>query len=219
VATKLRVVVADEKPLMRAGVAALLTHEPDIDVIAEVGTGEDAVASAKEFSPDVMVIDILMTGGFAATRAVVELGVSVFVLAGHQLDLSGYSALRAGASGLLLRDAAPTELVDAIRTVAAGGGWLDPTVTRELLREFAGRAEPGARTPQELHQLTNREREVLSLMAHGFSNKEIAKRLLIREGTVKSHVGRVLTKLQLQDRAQAVAFAYQSGLIVVPPKT
>ena len=210
--------VADEQPLMRAGVSMLLSAQADFDVVAEVGDGDEAAAAARRCAPDVMVMDVSMKGGLKATRTAVGLGIRVFVLAGRPLDVAAYGALRAGATGLLLKDAAPTDLLRAIRTVAAGDGWLDPAVTRDLLREFAGRAEPGTRTPQELRQLTDREREVLVMVAHGFSNKEIAERLVIREGTVKSHFGRVLAKLRLQDRAQAVAAAYLSGLVVVPPR-
>ncbi len=212
---KISVVVADEQPLMRAGLGMLLTVESNIEVVAEAATGVGAVVAAREWSPEVAIVDGLIVDGLDATRELTDMGVSVLVLTGHCLDAVLYGALRAGATGLLLKSTARSELVQAIRAVAAGDGWLDPAVTRMLMREFASRAEPGARTPQELSQLTGREREVLIMVAHGFTNREIAERLFIQEGTVKAHIGRVLTKLRLRDRAQAVAAAYQNGLVVV----
>jgi DNA-binding NarL/FixJ family response regulator len=164
--------------------------------------------------------------GVAATRVITadafstspDRPVKVLVLTTYHVDEAVYGALRAGASGFLLKDAAPTELIQAVRVVAAGDAWLDPTVARGLLAEFAARPEPAARTPAELSQLTPREREVLVQIAHGLSNAEVASALFIGEGTVKTHLGRVLTKLGLRDRAQAVATAYRSGLMTLPPQ-
>ncbi|MBO4204602.1 DNA-binding response regulator [Micromonospora echinofusca] len=204
----------------------LLTGEPDVEVVAEVPDGVDVLDAARRYRPDLVVLDGLDGGNLDVIRTVTGAGfaadpqrpVRVLVLTGDGSDLTVYRALRAGTAGLLLRDTAPNELLRAIRVVAAGLGWLDPAVTRQLIRDFAARSEPGVRTPAELRQLTNRERQVLTLAAQGFSNTEIAGRLFITEGTVKSHMGRVLMKLRLTNRAQAVAVAYQSGLVVVPPR-
>ncbi|RIV41661.1 DNA-binding response regulator [Micromonospora radicis] len=197
----------------------LLAAEPDIEVVGECGDGAEALASARRLRPDVVLMDVRMPGvdGVAATRAIAadDTGVRVLVLTTYHVDDAVRAALRAGASGFLLKDAVPAELTMAVRAVAAGEAWLDPAVTRSLLTEFAALgAQPGP-AAAELARLTDRERQVLVQMAYGLSNAEIAARLHIGDATVKTHVGRVLMKLGLRDRAQAVAAAYRGGLM--PP--
>ena len=219
----IKVLLADDQPLVRTGIAMLLASSPDIEVSGEAANGAEAVALAAELQPDVLLMDVRMPGvdGVEATRRVTADGfapdpdrpVKVLILTTYNADSTVYAALRAGASGFLLKDAAPDELVSAVRAVAGGDGWLDPSVILGLLREFAARPETVLPTPAELAALTPREREVLVLMAHGLSNAEISRRLFIGEGTTKTHVGRILMKLSLRDRAQAVAAAYQAGLV------
>jgi DNA-binding NarL/FixJ family response regulator len=219
----IRVLLADDQPLVRAGIAMLLAASPDIAVVGEADDGERAVELAATLQPDVLVMDVRMPGmdGVEATRRVAADGfasdpdrpVKVMILTTYNVDATVYAALRAGASGFLLKDAAPDELVSAVRALAGGDGWLDPAITRGLLREFASRPETQLPAPAELAVLTPREREVLVLMAYGLSNVEISRRLFIGEGTTKTHVGRILMKLSLRDRAQAVAAAYQAGLV------
>jgi DNA-binding NarL/FixJ family response regulator len=226
----IQVLLADDQPLIRAGIAMLLTAETDIDVAAEVDDGRQAVEQARLLQPDVVVMDVRMPGtdGVEATRQITgdsfsadpDRPVKVLILTTYNVDETVYAALRAGASGFLLKHAAPAELVGAVRAVAAGDGWLDPPVARGMLREFAARPEPQLPTPAELERLTARECEVLALVAYGLSNAEIAGRLVIGEGTVKTHFGRILMKLGIRDRAQAVATAYQTGLVApgtLPP--
>ncbi|WP_233558716.1 response regulator [Micromonospora radicis] len=215
----IRVLLADDQPLVRSGIAMLLAAEPDIEVVGECGDGAEALASARRLRPDVVLMDVRMPGvdGVAATRAIAadDTGVRVLVLTTYHVDDAVRAALRAGASGFLLKDAVPAELTMAVRAVAAGEAWLDPAVTRSLLTEFAALgAQPGP-AAAELARLTDRERQVLVQMAYGLSNAEIAARLHIGDATVKTHVGRVLMKLGLRDRAQAVAAAYRGGLM--PP--
>jgi DNA-binding NarL/FixJ family response regulator len=219
----IKVLLADDQPLVRTGIAMLLSASPDISVVGEATDGAAAVELAATLKPDVLVMDVRMPGvdGVEATRQVTADGfatdpdrpVKVLVLTTYNVDATVYAALRAGASGFLLKDAAPDELVSAVRAVAGGEGWLDPSVTRGLLREFAARPETQLPAPAEMAVLTPREREVLVLMAHGLTNAEISRRLFIGEGTTKTHVGRILMKLSLHDRAQAVAAAYQTGLV------
>ncbi|MGW1675188.1 response regulator [Streptomyces sp. NPDC002324] len=219
----IKVLLADDQLLVRTGIAMLLASSPDVVVVGEAEDGGRAVELAAELQPDVLLMDVRMPGvdGVEATRRVTADGfapdpdrpVKVLILTTYNVDATVYAALRAGASGFLLKDAAPDELVSAVRALADGDGWLDPSVTRGLLREFAERPETHLPTPAEMAVLTPREREVLVLMAHGLSNAEISRRLFIGEGTTKTHVGRILTKLSLRDRAQAVATAYQSGLV------
>jgi len=212
----IRVLIADDQALMRGGFRMILEAEPDLEVVGEAIDGADAVRGFGRSHPDVVVMDVRMPSmdGIEATRRITELDDSarVLMLTTFDLDEYVYDALRAGASGFLLKDRPPEELVKAVRVVAAGDALLAPTVTRRLIEEFAHR--PATPTmPQGLDELTEREREVLVLMARGLSNAEIAGELFVAETTVKTHVGRVLHKLHLRDRAQAVVLAYESGLV------
>ena len=219
----MRVLLADDQPMVRAGLAMLLASEPDIDAVDEAGDGQQAIDLAAATRPDVVVMDVRMptVDGVAATRAIVTAGlataagapVRVLILTTYHVDDAVYAALRVGASGFLLKDKAPADLVSAVRAVAAGAAWLDPVVARGLLDEFAARPDEVRPAPAALATLTRREREVLALAATGLSNVEIARHLTVGEATVKTHLGRVLTKLGLRDRAQAVAAAYQTGLV------
>lgn len=212
----IRVLIADDQALMRGGFRMILEAEDDIEVVGEAIDGRDAIEQFGRLEPDVVVMDIRMPAmdGIEATRRLTE-GESparVLILTTFDLDEYVYGALRAGASGFLLKDRPPEELVAAVRVVAAGEALLAPSITRRLIEEFAKR--PGTSgPPQGLDELTDREREVLVLMAQGLSNSEIAGRLYVAETTVKTHVGHVLQKLQLRDRAQAVVVAYESGLV------
>jgi DNA-binding NarL/FixJ family response regulator len=192
----------------------ILESEPDIDVVGEAADGREAVHKAGLLHPDVVLMDIQMPvlDGVQATRMLADSPVRVLVVTTFDTDEYVYSALRAGASGFLLKDAPPEELAAAVRTVAAGGGLLAPSVTRRLIEEFARRPAP-LEAPKELEELTERELEVLGLIARGLSNSEIATALSVGEATVKTHVGRVLTKLGLRDRVQAVVLAYECGLV------
>jgi DNA-binding NarL/FixJ family response regulator len=224
----IRVVVVDDQPLVRAGIVMLVNAEEDIAVVAEATDGKDALTQIRAHRPDVVLMDVRMPGtdGVAATRAVVEEGLSaqngqpvgVIILTTYHIDEAVYAALRAGASGFLLKDAAPAEIVNAIRSVVAGEAWLDPAVARRLIDEFAARPEPHTPTPAEMAQLTPREREVLSLMARGLSNADVALELFISEATVKTHLARVMMKLGVREKAQAVAAAYQTGLVQPPTR-
>lgn len=219
----IRVIVADDQPLVRAGIALLLTAEPDIEVVAHANDGSEAVALAERLQPDVVLMDVRMPGtdGVEATGHISrddfsdhpDNPVKVLILTTYHVDETVYAALRAGASGFLLKDAVPQELVAAVRAVAAGEAWLDPAVARRLLDEFAARPDPRVPTPADMQHLTAREGEVLVLAAYGLSNAEIAEHLVVSTATVKTHLGRVLIKLGLRDRAQAIAAAYQSGLV------
>ncbi len=212
----IRVVIADDQALMRGGFRMILEAEPDLEVVGEAIDGADAVRGFERWHPDVVVMDVRMPSmdGIEATRRITELddAARVLMLTTFDLDEYVYDALRAGASGFLLKDRPPEELVQAVRVVAAGDALLAPTVTRRLIEEFAHRPASPA-VPRGLDELTEREREVLVLMARGLSNAEIAGELFVAETTVKTHVGRVLHKLHLRDRAQAVVLAYESGLV------
>jgi DNA-binding NarL/FixJ family response regulator len=214
-----RVVVADDQLLVRAGFRVLVDSAPDLEVVGEAGDGTEAVELARRERPDVVLMDIRMPSmdGLEATRRIVadELlaGVRVLVLTTFDLDEYVYQALRAGASGFLLKDTPPADLLAAIRVVAAGDALLAPRVTRRLIEEFARRPEPAAVAPAALAALTQREREVLALVARGLTNAEIADRLFVSAATTKTHVSRVLAKLRARDRAQLVMLAYETGLV------
>jgi DNA-binding NarL/FixJ family response regulator len=211
----IRVLIADDQALMRTGFRMILNAQPDIDVVGEAIDGADAIRHYERLVPDVVVMDVRMPtmDGIEATRRLTALDAParVLILTTFDLDEYVYEALRAGASGFLLKDRPPEELVAAVRVVAGGEALLAPSVTRRLIEEFAKRAPAPGRA--ELAELTDREREVLVLMARGLSNGEIARSLYVAETTVKTHVGRVLGKLRLRDRVQAVVLAYESGLV------
>jgi DNA-binding NarL/FixJ family response regulator len=212
--TRLRVVIADDQPMMRAGFKAVLEATGSIEVVAEAETGDEAVQAANAHSPDVVLMDIQMPGmdGIEATRRLPRQ--RVLILTTFGLDEYIVDALRAGASGFLLKDAPTQDVVDAVRSVAAGDAVLSPAVTRQLLDQV-GRRLPAAvaRTPDALEDLTDREREVLRMLAAGLSNAEISEALVLSEATVKTHVSNLLGKLKLRDRVQAVIYAYETGLI------
>jgi DNA-binding NarL/FixJ family response regulator len=215
----IRVLVADDQTLVRAGFRVLVESAPDLEVVGEAGDGAEAVELARQQLPDVVLMDIRMprVDGLEATRRIVALdraeAVRVLVLTTFDLDEYVYEALRAGASGFLLKDTPPADLLAAIRVVAAGDALLAPSVTRRLIAEFARRPEPSPVTPAALATLTDREREVLGLVAHGLSNSEIAQRLVVSPATSKTYVSRLLAKLGARDRAQLVAIAYETGLV------
>jgi DNA-binding NarL/FixJ family response regulator len=214
---RIRVLIADDQEMIRSGLRLILAAEPDIDVVAEVSDGDDAVAAARRLRPDVTLMDIRMPrlDGLQATRRLLAdtaPPTRVVVLTTFDIDTYVYEALRAGASGFLLKNAPAEELVQAIRVVASGEGLLDPAVTRRVIEEFA-RTPAQSQPPPELANLTERELEVLHLIARGLSNAEIAARLYVSEATVKTHVARMLTKLRLRDRVQAVVYAYEHGVI------
>jgi DNA-binding NarL/FixJ family response regulator len=215
------VLLADDQPLLRRGFRMILEAEPDLTVVAEAGDGDEAADLARRHTPDVVLMDIRMPGtdGIEATRRITaaDTRVRVLVLTTFDLDEYAFGALRSGASGFMLKDVRPAELVAAIRTVAAGDAVVSPRVTRRLLEEYAhvlplSPAQREQAYPQ-LSALTEREREVLIAVAHGLSNAEIATSLYVSEATVKSHVGRILAKLGLRDRVQVVVLAYETGLV------
>lgn len=212
------VLIVDDQALVRAGFHMILDAEPGVDVVGEAVDGVDAVASVRTLNPDIVLMDIRMPNmdGLAATREILGAAVAttrVIVLTTFDLDDYIYEALRVGASGFLLKDTPPEQLVEAIRIVAAGEALLSPSVTRRVIAEFAGRPDNHPAPPRGYSDLTDREREVLELMARGMSNAEIAAHLVVSETTVKTHVARVLGKLGLRDRVQAVVLAYESGLV------
>jgi DNA-binding NarL/FixJ family response regulator len=213
----IRVLIADDQGMVRSGFSILLNAQPDIVVVGEAVNGEDAVATAAELRPDVVLMDVRMPvlDGLQATRLVTaaEEHPSVLVLTTFDLDDYVYEALRAGASGFLLKDASAQELAAAVRVVAAGEALLAPTVTRRLISEFARMGAPKAPDRSRLGGLTERETEVLGLIARGMSNAEVAAHLVVAEQTVKTHVRRILMKLDLRDRTQAVVYAYETGLV------
>jgi DNA-binding NarL/FixJ family response regulator len=217
------VLLADDQPLLRRGFRMILEAEDGVTVVGEAGDGAEAAALARRLKPDVVLMDIRMPGtdGIEATRRITaaEPGVRVLVLTTFDLDEYAFGALQAGASGFLLKDVRPHELVAAVRTVASGDAVVSPRVTRRLLEEYAQQlpvaddaGDQASRYPQ-LSSLTEREREVLAVVAQGLSNTEIAASLFVSETTVKSHVGRILAKLGLRDRVQIVVLAYESGLV------
>ena len=213
----IRVAVVDDQALVRGGFAMVLGHHDDIEVVAEAGTGLEAIEAARTHRPDVILMDIRMPemDGLAATSRIIEEAdwpVRVLILTTFDPDEYVYKALRAGASGFVLKDIPPEELVTAVRTVADGGALLAPSITRRLIGQFAERLAVDTRTSSRLERLTNREREVLAAIARGLNNTELSEELFIGAATVKSHVSSILSKLGLRDRAQAVVFAYESGL-------
>ena len=215
----IRAALVDDQPLARAGLRAMLDHAEDVTVVGEAWDGLQAVALARSEQPDVMVMDVRMPvmDGIEATRQITSgedtAGVRVLILTTFDLDQAVYSALRAGASGFLLKDTAPERLFDAIRVVAAGDALLAPGVTRRLISEFTRTAPSAPDRPDLLTTLTEREREVLALVGTGLSNHEIAERLVISLATAKTHVHRLLTKLDARDRAQLVVLAYEAGVV------
>ena len=214
----IRVVLADDQVLVRAGFRSLLDNEDDIEVIAEASDGEEAVSLASQTKPDVILMDIRMPklDGIEATRRIAGddrlAGVKVVILTTFELDEYVFESLRAGASGFLVKDTEPLELLHGVRVVAAGESLLSPSVTRRLIAEFATRSTE-RKTLEELDQLTGREREVMALVATGMSNDEIAEHLVVSPATAKTHVSRAMVKLHARDRAQLVVLAYESGLV------
>jgi DNA-binding NarL/FixJ family response regulator len=213
----IRVVLVDDQQLVRAGFRMVLDYQPDMAVVGEAGDGAEALRLLRTTEADVVVMDLRMPvlDGIAATRQICAAGPQpqVLVLTTFDTDEEAFAALQAGASGFLLKSAPPADLLSAIRVVAGGEAVVAPRVTRRLLDRFAGRFVPSPDTPLTPADLTDREREVLLLVAQGLSNAEISARLQIAEATVKTHVGRMLAKLRLRDRVQAVVFAYESGLV------
>jgi DNA-binding NarL/FixJ family response regulator len=212
----INVLIADDQAMMRTGLRLILEAEPDLAVVGEAADGTSAVTNARALRPDVVVMDIRMPvlDGIEATRLLSGSAprTRVLILTTFDIDEHILDALRAGASGFLVKDDAPHALVDAIRTIAAGDAVLAPSVTRRLLDRFAQLPGPG-QTPTDLSSLTAREREVLALIGRGLSNAEIASMLTVSEATIKTHVGHVLMKLNLRDRVQTVIYAYESGLV------
>jgi len=216
----IRVLLVDDQPLLRTGFRMILSAEPDLTIVGEAADGASGVEAARRLLPDVVLMDIRMPvmDGIAATRALVGPGVEnpakVLILTTFGLDEYVVEALRAGASGFLLKDAPPDDLVEAIRIVAAGEALLAPSVTRRLLDRVASRLPPARENAiPALSELTEREMEVLKLVARGLSNAEIAEKLVVSETTIKTHVSRVLAKLEIRDRVQAVILAYETGLV------
>jgi DNA-binding NarL/FixJ family response regulator len=218
----IRVLVADDQPLVRDGLAAIIGADDELELVGDAANGREAVALSRELRPDVVVMDIRMPemDGIDATRAILRApGTSpkILVLTTYDVDDYVYEALRAGASGFMLKDAPRHQLVSAIRTVAAGDTLLAPAVTRRLVERHLRQPDPSA--ARALDELTAREREILVLVGRGLSNVEIADRLTLGESTVKTHIGRVFDKLDLRDRAQAVVIAYETGLVTARPST
>jgi DNA-binding NarL/FixJ family response regulator len=215
VTEQVRVVLVDDDDLMRAGLRSVLSSDETIDVVGEAGDGREAVDRIRELSPDLVLMDIRMPDldGISATREVLATSadVKVVVLTTFEEDDYIFDALSAGASGFLLKRTRPEELIAAIHTVAEGDSLLSPSVTRRVVDRMASQPPP-VRTSRRLDELTPREREVLELVARGLSNREIAEQFVIEESTVKTHVKRILMKLRLRDRVQAVVFAYENGL-------
>ncbi|MFJ7268863.1 response regulator [Streptomyces sp. NPDC099050] len=217
-AAPIKVMIADDQMMVRQGFTLLLDAQPDIQVVGQAVDGAEAVAKVAELVPDVVLMDIRMPGmgGIEATSLITGAPgstVKVLVLTTFDLDEYVYEALRAGASGFLLKDASADQLAEAVRVIAAGDALLAPNITKRLITEFSRLGAPRAPSKARLDELTERETEVLSLVAQGMSNAEIAGHLILAEQTVKTHVGRILVKLGLRDRTQAAVFAYETGLI------
>ena len=214
-----RVLIVDDQSLVRAGFRMILDAEPEIEVVGEASDGLEAVLAAREIEPDVILMDVRMPNvdGLEATRRLLDgqtEGPKVLILTTFDLDEYVYEALRAGASGFLLKDTPPEQLVDAIMIVSRGDALLAPSITRRVIEEFVRRPPSSARRPPpELEELTAREREMLGLIAKGLSNAEIARAAFVSETTVKTHVAHILMKLRLRDRVQAVVYAYENGVV------
>jgi DNA-binding NarL/FixJ family response regulator len=211
-----RVVIADDQELVRAGFAMILSTYSDIEVVAEATNGYEAVTLAASLAPDVVLMDIQMPGvnGIEATRRIIsDTHARVLILTTFDLDEYVYEALRAGATGFLLKDTPPEQLVAAVRTAHRGDALLAPSVTRRLIEEFTQTRKPNPPSPPQFNELSPREAEVFQLLARGLTNHEIAGQLVVGENTVKTHVARILTKLDLRDRVQAVVLAYETGLV------
>lgn len=214
----IRVVIADDQALVRAGFRKILEADPEIEVVSEAQDGLEAVDASRRLGPDVVLMDIRMPkmDGLEATRRLLDgatAATRVLILTTFGLNEYVYGALRAGASGFLVKDAPPEELLAAVRIVARGDALLDPAITRVVIEEFARQPVVRRELAAKLKELTDREREVFSLLARGLSNQDIAKILVVTDGTVKTHVAHVLRKLGLRDRVQAVIYAYESGLV------
>ncbi|GAA1872473.1 response regulator [Actinomadura bangladeshensis] len=213
----IRVVLADDQPLIRAGLRVLIADTPDLEIVGEAGTGAEAVELVEKSAPDVVVMDIRMPGmdGIEAARRITT--AHVIMLTTFDDDEYVYGSLKAGASGFLVKDMALEEILAAIRVVAKGDGLIAPSVTKRLIEEFAARPEPaGTRRPRPVDGITDREREVLTLVGRGMSNQEIADELYISVATAKAHVARLLAKLDARDRVQLVIIAYELGLVAPP---
>jgi DNA-binding NarL/FixJ family response regulator len=213
----IRVLIVDDQELVRAGFRMILEQQEDIEIIGEAGSGSDAVALARELDPDVVLMDVRMPeiDGIEATRLLLATGTRarVLMLTTFDADEYVYEAMKAGASGFLLKNAPPAQLVIAVRATAAGEAQLAPAIVQRMVEEFVRRPTPGRMQPDTLAELTERELDVLRLLARGLSNGEIATALFLSEATIRTHVSRILTKLKLRDRTQAVVLAYESGLI------
>jgi len=218
----IRVAVADDQALVRLGLRVLLESEDDLDLVGEAADGRQALALVRETRPDVVLMDVRMPvmDGLEALRAVAAdpalAGTRVVVLTTFELDEYVFEALRAGASGFLIKDSEPADILRAIRVAAGGEALLSPAVTRRVIAEFAGRPAPPAARGPSLDPLTDREREVVGLVAEGLSNDEIAERLVVSPATIRTHVGRAMSKLDARDRAQLVVMAFQTGLAAPP---
>jgi DNA-binding NarL/FixJ family response regulator len=212
-----RVMIVDDQSLVRRGFRMIVESEPEMEVVAEAGDGEQAIASARRFEPDVVLMDIRMPNldGIAATAAITSApgGPRVLILTTFNLDEYVYEALNAGASGFLLKNASPEELINAVKVVARGDALLDPSITRGVIEQFSKKPSEKDFDASNLEELTAREREVLNLIARGLSNSEIAEQLVLSANTVKSHVASILTKLEVRDRVQAVVYAYDAGFV------
>jgi DNA-binding NarL/FixJ family response regulator len=211
-----RVLIADDDHLMRAGLAELLSGEPDIEIVGQASTGREAIERVRRLGPDVVLMDVRMPDldGIAATRELTRAasGAKVLILTTFEQDDYIFGALRAGASGFLLKRTRPEDLIAAVHTIAAGDALLAPSITRRVIDRMAQQPTPELADQAKLSELTPREREVLQLIARGLSNREIAKELVVEESTIRTHVKGILTKLDLRDRVQIVIFAYETGV-------